>query len=257
MVTKKVILFLQAPAPRWPNHARILFFKATFKGQPGYALRQGPKGKKRWLREEEETLPAFIRSSTVQQAEQEALKLGVKSVDYRQSLDIANQVNAALEDLKQRGFTMPDHTRVDDQFFLRWAQQLGATPDEFPAAFVNSRQTGETYLFANPLYRYWNQLAQDALQQYQRGEWSTAPEHHAIRHEIGHLLFYRANPARYAAMRTQPLTGGDLQIAHKVSLYAGTSAIEFIAETFALLVDGKTLPADVLRLYNQLGGIYP
>lgn len=202
-------------------------------------------------------MPAFIRSSTIQQAEQEALRLGVKSADYRQSLDIANEVNTALEDLQQRGLAMPDHAKIDDQFFLRWAQQLGASPDEFPAAFVNSRQTGETYLFANPLYRYWNQLAQDALQQYQRGEWSTAHEHHAIRHEIGHLLLYRTNPARYAAMRNQPLTGSDLQTAQKVSLYAGNSAIEFIAETFALLVDGKTAPSDVLKLYNQLGGVYP
>jgi hypothetical protein len=110
---------------------------------------------------------------------------------------------------------------------------------------------------ANPLYNYWNQLAHDASQQHQRGEWSTAHEHHAIRHEIGHLLFYRSNPARYAAMRSQQLTGSDLQTAHKVSLYAGNSAIEFIAETFALLVDGKTAPPDVLKLYNQLGGVHP
>ena len=58
-------------------------------------------------------------------------------------------------------------------------------------------------------------------------------------------------------MRSQQLTGSDLQTAHKVSLYAGNSAIEFIAETFALLVDGKTAPPDVLKLYNQLGGVHP
>ena len=202
-------------------------------------------------------MPALIRSSTIQQAEQEALKLGVKSVDYRHYLDIANEINTALDDFKQRGLAMPDHVRIDDQFFLRWAAQLGANPDEFPAAFVNSRQTGETYIFANPLYPYWNQLAQDAAQQYQRGEWSTAHPHHAIWHEMGHLLFYRAHPARYAAIRSQPLTGSDLQTAQKVSLYAGNSALEFIAETFALLVEGKTPPADVLKLYNQLGGVHP
>jgi len=105
--------------------------------------------------------------------------------------------------------------------------------------------------------RNWNQLAQDAAQQHQRRQWSTAHEHHAIRHEMGHLLFYRTNPAHYAAIRTQPLTGNDLQTALKVSLYAGDSAIEFIAETFALLADGKTLPADVLNLYNQFGGVHP
>lgn len=74
---------------------------------------------------------------------------------------------------------------------------------------------------------------------------------------MGHLLFYRANPARYTAIRTQQLTGNDLQTAYQVSLYAGDSAIEFIAETFALLIDGKAPPADVLKLYHQLGGVHP
>ena len=41
------MLFFKAPVPRWPNPARILFFKARFKNQPGYILR-GPQGKRRW-----------------------------------------------------------------------------------------------------------------------------------------------------------------------------------------------------------------
>ncbi len=47
---KKLILFFKAPRPA-PR--RILFFKATFKDQPGYDLHEGPKGKNRWMREEE------------------------------------------------------------------------------------------------------------------------------------------------------------------------------------------------------------
>lgn len=204
-----------------------------------------------------EDMPAWIRSATTQQAEREALKLGAKSVDYQQSLTIANEVNAALDELHQRGVAIPDHLRIDDQFFRRWAQQLGAVPVEFPAAFVPSRQAGETYLFANPLYQHWGQLSADAAQQYQRGQWSTSHPYHVIRHEMGHFVYYRANPARYLAMRTQRLTAAEQQIASGVSAYAATSVMEFIAETFAVLVDGKALPATVLALYARLGGVHP
>jgi hypothetical protein len=202
-------------------------------------------------------MAAWIRSTTTQQAEQEALKLGVKSADYRQSLAIAIEINAALDELRQRGLAMPDYVQIDDHFFRRWAQQLGASPDEFPAAFVPSKQPGDTYLFANPLYQHWGQLSADAAQQYQRGQWSTGHPYHVIRHEMGHLVYYRADPARYLAMRTQHLTAAEQQVASSVSAYAATSAMEFVAETFALLVDGKALPATVLALYAQLGGIHP
>ena len=47
MTIKKLILFFKA---HLPASKRILFFKATFKEQPGYDLREGPRGKNRWMR---------------------------------------------------------------------------------------------------------------------------------------------------------------------------------------------------------------
>lgn len=67
-------------------------------------------------------MPAFIKSSTVQLAEQEARKLGVKSVEYRQNLDIANDVNDAIAKLIPIGILPPDLIRIDDAPFALWAQ---------------------------------------------------------------------------------------------------------------------------------------
>ena len=49
---KPIILFFKAPkmAGSRPIREMALFFKATFKNKPGYILRQGPKGKKRWMK---------------------------------------------------------------------------------------------------------------------------------------------------------------------------------------------------------------
>lgn len=43
-------------------------------------------------------------------------------------------------------------------------------------------------------------------------------------------------------------------IASKVSKYSKTSPEEFVAETFSLLVQGKSLPQDVMQLYAKCGG---
>ena len=49
---KPIILFFKAPkkAGSRPIREMVLFFKASIKNQPGYILRQGPKGKKRWMK---------------------------------------------------------------------------------------------------------------------------------------------------------------------------------------------------------------
>ena len=43
-------------------------------------------------------------------------------------------------------------------------------------------------------------------------------------------------------------------IASKVSQYSKNNPEEFVAETFSMLVQGKTLPEDVLQLYKKCGG---
>ena len=45
-----------------------------------------------------------------------------------------------------------------------------------------------------------------------------------------------------------------LQTARKVSEYATESPLEFVAETFAQLIEGKTFPDDVMALYKKYKG---
>lgn len=202
-----------------------------------------------------EVIPAFIRSSTVQQAEQEALKLGVKSVDYRQSLDIANDVNDALAQLPKMGILPPDKVQIDTVPFTQWAKQYGFNPNDMSAAFSFHPRTGEARLFVNPASGYWANKAAYAKHQKQIGYWSTDHPDHAIWHELGHLMHYQNSPVAYQAHIA--LSPADLVVAGKVSGYAQDGVREFIAETFAALALGKPQPSDVLSLYQLLGGILP
>lgn len=79
--------------------------------------------------------------------------------------------------------------------------------------------------------------------------------YHAIWHELGHLMFFRKASTVY--WKNPSLTQPEAAIAVQVSLYAEQSVREFVAETFAALLAGRTLPADVLNLYQQYGGTLP
>ena len=243
----------RAEAPEPATEERLA--KAIFRNQAGYDLRKGPSGKNRWQREDSLARPALIRSSTIQQAEREALRLGVKSVDYQQSLDIANIVNDALDVMVQRGIAAPDYLKVDAHQFPAWAQHLQIPPDHLPTAFAFSRRTGKSYLYLNPQATYWADPAAEAKQQYQVKYWSSDHPHHAIWHELGHLMFFRKASTVY--WKNPSLTQPEAAIAGQVSLYAEQSVREFMAETFAALLAGRTLPADVLNLYQQYGGTLP
>jgi len=200
-------------------------------------------------------MPAFIKSSTVQQAEQEALKLGVKSVDYRKSLDIANDVNDVIAKLVPTGIIPPDLVKIDDAPFALWAQQYGFNLDDMQAAFSPNQQTGESRLFLNPSSSYWANKAAYAKQQQQTGYWSTGDPDHAIWHELGHLMHYQNSPSAYQSQMA--LSPADTLVAGKVSGYAQDGVREFIAETFAALSLGRAFTNDVLNLYQVLGGILP
>jgi len=86
---------------------------------------------------------------------------------------------------------------------------------------------------------------------------------------------YAQNPGKYVAShfansRKQNLSiqslrakvpirwdGRSKVIASKVSRYGASSPNEFVAETFAGIVLGKTYSADVMSLYDDLGGPKP
>lgn len=200
-------------------------------------------------------MPAFIGTHTVQQAEQEARRLGVKWVDYQQRLDIANIVNDSLAATTQRGLSPPDHIKVDVRYFANWAQSLGLSINDLSAAFTFSRKTGKTLLYLNPQATYWSNPQAEVLQEYQAKRWSSPHPDHLIWHELGHLMFFRQASTVY--WMNPPLAPLEILLAAQVSQYAEQSLREFMAETFAALLAGRSLPADVLSLYQQYGGVIP
>ena len=207
------------------------------------------------MRTEKEAMPAFIQSTTVQQAEQEALKLGVKSVDYQQSLDIANDVNDIFEQIIQKGGALPHRVEVDAAVFVSWGQQYQFDPDDVPAAFWVDNKTNDTYLYLNPTTSYWASKQAYVKSQYDTGKWSTAHPNHPILHELGHTMQHDNSPVAYQARAR--LSPAEKIVAGKVSAYAQEDVREFVAETFTSLATGQILPSDVLTLYQLYGGILP
>jgi hypothetical protein len=107
-------------------------------------------------------------------------------------------------------------------------------------------------------------------QRFMRAGWtSTGTATGVVHHEIGHALTFGAASEpqqagnalkswaklKISARRGQLGTPEDLRrLARRVSQYAATSPAEFVAETFAGLVNGAEYDAEVLQLYRQLGG---
>lgn len=91
-------------------------------------------------------------------------------------------------------------------------------------------------------------------------------EFHTIYHELGHLqdiqprcfdttdnhnFEYSKYPKE---LKKWVDNGADIQTANRVSEYASHGEGEFVAETFAKLMDGAKLPDDVIELYKRVKG---
>lgn len=88
----------------------------------------------------------------------------------------------------------------------------------------------------------------------------------AIYHEMGHLQdevnrcqalgkFEGKPESEYPKELREWLNDTDaINTASKISDYATTGPAEFIAETFARMVQGKEIPKEVTRLYEKMGG---
>lgn len=91
-------------------------------------------------------------------------------------------------------------------------------------------------------------------------------EFHAIYHELGHLqdvqprCFDTTNNHNFEyskypkELKKWVDNGADIQTANRVSEYASHGEGEFVAETFAKLMDGAKLPDDVIELYKRVKG---
>lgn len=93
--------------------------------------------------------------------------------------------------------------------------------------------------------------------------WFGNPRQHAhattvVIHEIGHILHEMASPALFWEFKLGRQAGAvNLQAANQgtnVSMYAMNNPLEFVAETFAGLMAGKSYPASVMAFYREAGG---
>lgn len=93
---------------------------------------------------------------------------------------------------------------------------------------------------------------------------------HYLNHELGHLRHqecvnnynlmkkieeYKTMGQSVSDITKEFVTDKQIQqTARKVSDYATESPLEFVAETFSQLMEGKTFPEDVMALYKKYGG---
>lgn len=90
---------------------------------------------------------------------------------------------------------------------------------------------------------------------YRSGFKSTDNPDRIVQHEIGHGLHHAAiGDKRFEAMRGLTFGPAQADIAGQVSKYARTSYAEFVAETYAGLLDGKIYSPEVMGLYAKFGG---
>jgi len=87
---------------------------------------------------------------------------------------------------------------------------------------------------------------------------------HYLYHEMGHLLNDMNSSVKddifllHLSGKRSFINNAEKQrIAGKVSTYSQTAPFEFVADTFALMCDGRKLPDDVMKLYKQYNGPIP
>ncbi len=102
-------------------------------------------------------------------------------------------------------------------------------------------------------HEYWRNYAQDQIDEYNWGHFSTASPDHVVRHEIGHILLGR----KIGADRFWDLISFDKdvnvdKIRKEVSNYAGKNPAEFHAEVFAGLWDGREYSKEIMDLYKSI-----
>lgn len=204
--------------------------------------------------------------------------LGVK-VSMPRGMDDAtktylnNNINQSYTALHNAGYYIPDTVEPE-------RMPLGATAAFTVRAnagdFETANQPGRvSFNQASPVFQRPNGLEDSILSNYKSGFYSTPDPLHVFVHEAGHMNHYVQNPGSYvgtslhgtrqnkltfmALKAKHPVewTQHERKIASRVSGYAATRPGEFVAETFAGIVLGKTYSKDIMDLYNKLGGPKP
>lgn len=100
----------------------------------------------------------------------------------------------------------------------------------------------------------------NAIKEAHRAGWTSTPhDQHFVHHEIGHALHHRAvgDAGMRKAQAAQLTPEQKALAAGRVSHYAATSPNDFLAETHAGMLGGKTFSKEVMDQYAKLGGPKP
>jgi hypothetical protein len=170
-----------------------------------------------------------------------------------QRLDSLRQ---AIELVQQQGYTVPPLTA----YFPKYGRNLIVSPGRVtegagkihraeyiaPDALVASPE-----LLNNPLTNQYGGTYHNLSTQLDPSGVGT------MVHELGHFLHYHQNRATFHDLTATEFASGKAAVAAQVSGYAAQKPREFVAEVFLGLVHGRTFPADVMEMYDGLGGPTP
>ncbi len=189
------------------------------------------------------SVPEF---ATVSEAEQWAVaNLGIKDVKLGDDAGIANQVVRGLADTAARGGAIPPRV---------WVSSSGFGKDE-AMLFVANRTPELQINSASPLWKQPDMAAFAAKMKDKR--WvPTADENTFFFHESGHYKhMLEAGKERYAALSAAGWPSEQMQAtARKVSTYAATEPVEFVAEVYAGKMGGRKFSPEIEELYERLNG---
>lgn len=144
---------------------------------------------------------------------------------------------------------------VDREHYETFSRDRGyLDPARLPIAAI--RPSTQEY-FINQLHPLWEDPDKRAKAYYDRKIFSTPSRDGTAYHEIGHQL--HAENLGYPAFRAsrQWDTPAQAAIAQRVSQYAASEPVEFVAETYAGIMTGIEYDPEILALYDLLGGVRP
>ena len=94
---------------------------------------------------------------------------------------------------------------------------------------------------------HWKRDKQIAIDNYQNGYHPTPRQKDAFIHELSHYLDFKGHPERFEELSDLSFTDQDLNIASKVSEYAGKNIAEFCTEYVAGRMAGIKYPKYVTK----------
>lgn len=158
-----------------------------------------------------------------------AKSLGVTIDAERGDLELVNGMNQWIYSRKQAGATLPDRIEIHPK-----------------SGFITEHATAAADVKRGSI-----------LINRDHPRWKSTNYDSTLNHETGHLQHYKNNKMKYDMLQHPTIgkhSNDGLKTAAKVSNYAKTNKVEFVAEVYSGMSSGKTYSKDVMSYYKQLNG---